>query len=53
VLACPHPDCTADAMDVFEVETVYGLNGSRMYVHCPNDHRIEVDVTVQDQPASA
>jgi len=52
VITCPHPGCTAADMEAFEVTTLYGLTGSRMYVDCPDGHRFEVDVLVQDQPAT-
>lgn len=49
MIICPHPGCEdADAMETFEVTTLYGLTGSRMYLECPNEHRIEVDVVVRD-----
>lgn len=49
MIICPHPDCGgADGMETFEVTTLYGLTGPRLYVECPNGHRFEVDVLVQD-----
>ncbi|MGW4803080.1 hypothetical protein [Kitasatospora sp. NPDC004272] len=56
MIVCPHPDCDDPGMNDFEVETLYGLTGPRMYVTCPNEHRFEVGVfpgnLAQDQPAA-
>jgi hypothetical protein len=47
VIACPNPDCTSPELADFEVETLCGLTGPRMYVDCPDGHRFEVEVFVQ------
>ncbi|MFG2913312.1 hypothetical protein ACGF0D_10535 [Kitasatospora sp. NPDC048298] len=44
MIACPHPTCTLDLGDTFEVITLYGTTGACMYVECPDGHRFEVDV---------
>lgn len=45
MIACPHPDCDdADDLTIFEVATLYGVTGARMYVTCPAGHRFEVEI---------
>jgi hypothetical protein len=52
VIPCPYPNCTLDLGDTFEVTTLYGTTGARMYVECPDGHRFEVDVISMAEPTT-
>ncbi|MFJ2863713.1 hypothetical protein [Kitasatospora sp. NPDC087314] len=52
MIPCPRPDCTLDLGDTFEVTTLYGTTGARMYVECPDGHRFEVDVISMVEPTT-
>lgn len=51
MIACPNPDCSNYEIENFEVETRYGITGSRLYVTCSEGHRFEVEVLVVAEPA--